>query len=94
MAAADILCDMVQGKSNPYSKAFAPDRSVMHPQLFCNLGATVADFVIPTTKRCSHLGCALRYNKAEHSWDCPCHGSRFDENGSLIDNPAMRNANV
>ncbi|HCB95002.1 MAG TPA: hypothetical protein DEP65_04685, partial [Ruminococcus sp.] len=26
--------------------------------------------------------------------DCPCHGSRFDENGSLIDNPAMRNANV
>ncbi|MCI6824176.1 MAG: FAD-dependent oxidoreductase [Ruminococcus bromii] len=94
MAAADILCDMVQGKSSPYSKVFAPDRSVMHPQLFCNLGATVADFVIPTTKRCSHLGCALRYNKAEHSWDCPCHGSRFDENGSLIDNPAMRNANV
>ena len=34
------------------------------------------------------MGCALRYNAAEHSWDCPCHGSRFGEDGSLIDNPA------
>lgn len=94
MAAAHILCDMIQGKKNPYADVFSTDRSAMHPQLFANLGTTVANFVYPTTKRCSHLGCALRYNEAENSWDCPCHGSRFDKDGSLIDSPAMRDANV
>ena len=44
--------------------------------------------------RCPHLGCALRWNAAEHSWDCPCHGSRFRPDGALIDNPAMRDAHV
>jgi Rieske Fe-S protein len=34
------------------------------------------------------MGCALKYNKVEHTWDCPCHGSRFDEYGELINNPA------
>ena len=34
------------------------------------------------------MGCALKYNAQEHSWDCPCHGSRFDEDGALLDNPA------
>ena len=37
---------------------------------------------------CSHLGCELKWNQDELSWDCPCHGSRFDYKGKLIDNPA------
>ncbi|MGM9682945.1 MAG: FAD-dependent oxidoreductase [Eubacteriales bacterium] len=94
MAAADILCDMICGKDNPYAPVFAPDRSMLHKQLFVNLGSTVANFAFPTVKRCPHLGCALKYNSAEHSWDCPCHGSRFDEHGKLIENPAKRDANV
>ena len=40
--------------------------------------------------KCTHLGCQLEWNADEKSWDCPCHGSRFDYNGSLINNPAMR----
>ena len=94
MAASDILCDAIQGKKNRYAPVFSPDRSSLHPQLFRNIGATAADFLIPTVKRCPHLGCALRYNSAEHSWDCPCHGSRFEHRGKLIDNPAMRDAHV
>lgn len=39
--------------------------------------------------RCPHLGCQLEWNPDEKSWDCPCHGSRFSYDGSLIDNPAM-----
>lgn len=39
--------------------------------------------------RCPHLGCQLEWNGDEKSWDCPCHGSRFDFRGSLIDNPAQ-----
>jgi glycine/D-amino acid oxidase-like deaminating enzyme/nitrite reductase/ring-hydroxylating ferredoxin subunit len=38
--------------------------------------------------RCTHLGCLLRFNAAEHSWDCPCHGSRFDINGAVLEGPA------
>jgi glycine/D-amino acid oxidase-like deaminating enzyme/nitrite reductase/ring-hydroxylating ferredoxin subunit len=38
--------------------------------------------------RCTHLGCLLRYNAAERSWDCPCHGSRFDVDGSVLEGPA------
>lgn len=39
--------------------------------------------------RCPHLGCQLEWNLAEKSWDCPCHGSRFHYDGTLIDNPAI-----
>ena len=41
--------------------------------------------------RCPHLGCQLEWNPDEKSWDCPCHGSRFDYHGNLIDNPAQAN---
>lgn len=40
---------------------------------------------------CPHLGCQLEWNPDEKSWDCPCHGSRFDFRGTLLDNPAQRN---
>lgn len=43
--------------------------------------------------RCPHLGCRLVWNPYEKSWDCPCHGSRFSEDGRLIDNPAQKHLN-
>ena len=39
--------------------------------------------------RCTHLGCLLRFNGAERSWDCPCHGSRFDVDGAVLEGPAV-----
>lgn len=40
--------------------------------------------------RCPHLGCQLEWNPEEKSWDCPCHGSRFDYRGRLLSGPAQR----
>ena len=88
MAAAMLLTDLVQGKENPYAELFCPSRPMLHPQLAVNVLETAVNFVTPTVPRCPHMGCALKYNDQEHSWDCPCHGSRFTEKGQLIDNPA------
>ena len=42
------------------------------------------------TKVCTHLGGVVRWNDAERSWDCPLHGSRFDEEGAVLEGPAVR----
>ena len=39
---------------------------------------------------CPHMGCVLQWNRDERSWDCPCHGSRFDYTGRLLNDPAQR----
>lgn len=40
--------------------------------------------------RCPHMGCRLEWNPDERSWDCPCHGSRYDVDGRLLDDPAQK----
>ncbi len=94
MAAAVILTDMMRGKRNEFAEVFSPQRSILKPQLAVNGFEATMNLLTPTAKRCPHLGCALKWNRAEHTWDCPCHGSRFEENGKLIDNPSTGNARI
>lgn len=88
MTAAMILRDMILERENPYASVFSPSRTILRPQLFVNAFEATVNLLTPSTKRCPHLGCALKWNPQEHSWDCPCHGSRFSEDGTLLDNPA------
>ena len=88
MMAAQMLTDLVMGRKPDLD--LSTNRSVVTKQLLQNLGSTAKNLATPSTKRCPHMGCAMKWNAAEQSWDCPCHGSRFDKDGKLIDNPAMR----
>lgn len=42
------------------------------------------------TPVCPHLGCLVHFNAAERSWDCPCHGSRFDVSGAVLNGPSTK----
>lgn len=44
--------------------------------------------------KCPHLGCQLEWDPEDLTWDCPCHGSRFDYKGNLINNPAMKGISI
>lgn len=88
MVAAELLRDMILERENPYESVFSPSRTMLRSQLFVNAGKAVLNLLTPTVPRCPHMGCALKYNPQERSWDCPCHGSRFTEEKKLIDNPA------
>lgn len=88
MAAAEIIRGKILGKEEPYTEVFSPSRSILKKQLWINSANAVKNLLTPTAPRCPHMGCALKRNRAEHSWDCPCHGSRFTEDGKLLDNPA------
>lgn len=94
MVAALLLTDMITGKENPYEKVFSPSRSIWKPQLFLNGLESCKNLLKPTAPRCAHLGCALAWNEREHTWDCPCHGSRYDEEGRCIENPSKKNINL
>ena len=91
MVSAMILGDLLLERENPYAKVFSPQRSSMHPQLFLNALHATVNLLTPTRPRCPHMGCALKWNEEEKSWDCPCHGSRFTAEGELLDGPATGN---
>jgi glycine/D-amino acid oxidase-like deaminating enzyme/nitrite reductase/ring-hydroxylating ferredoxin subunit len=49
-----------------------------------------AGHVHAVSPKCTHLGCDVEWNGAERSWDCPCHGSRFGTDGSVLNGPATK----
>ncbi|MDE6103573.1 MAG: Rieske 2Fe-2S domain-containing protein, partial [Oscillospiraceae bacterium] len=91
MLSAMILSDIITDRKNDFAKIFSPSRSILKPQLFINGFEAIKNLMTFSKKRCTHMGCALKWNSAEHSWDCPCHGSRFSEKGEILDNPANKN---
>ena len=71
MVSAMILSDLVQGKKHPFAEVFSPSRTILRPQQAVNGWEAMVSLLAPTTRRCPHLGCALKWNPQEHTWDCP-----------------------
>lgn len=96
MAAALLITEQICRKENGNAKVFSPQRVPIKALKAAALeGAKSAKGLTALGGiRCPHLGCKLTWNPEEETWDCPCHGSRFDADGSLLDNPALRSVTV
>ncbi|MBR0307207.1 MAG: Rieske 2Fe-2S domain-containing protein, partial [Lachnospiraceae bacterium] len=88
-----IIRDLIMGKANPYASMVSPQRPWTKHAVWTLMSEGMnmfKNFVTFQKPRCPHLGCRLKWNRYERTWDCPCHGSRFEENGALLDNPAQK----
>ena len=88
MVAAGIIRDLIVSGKSEYESLYSPQRSMFTKQLAVNIGSAAVGLLRLGGPRCSHMGCKLKWNSSEKTWDCPCHGSRFDKQGHVIDNPA------
>jgi Rieske Fe-S protein len=68
-----LLIDLIAGRENPWAKLYDPSRKPLHA----------------FSAVCPHLGCVVRWDGCEKTWDCPCHGSRFDALGRVLNGPAI-----
>ena len=90
MAAAGIIRDIIVNGKSVYEALYSPQRSMLTKQLAVNIASSAAGLLRFGGPRCTHMGCKLKWNSSEMTWDCPCHGSRFDKQGHIIDNPAKK----
>lgn len=90
MVAAEVLTDLIVDGNSEWQDLYNPSRSIMTGKLFTNLGAATKGLLSIGRPRCAHMGCKLHWNDPESSWDCHCHGSRFDKDGHMINNPAKK----
>ncbi len=96
--AARLICDAINEKdAAPWATTFDSTRirSTVNSE-FMHAGVTAVQHLIGDRlvrrpePRCSHQGCVLRKDEALNTWDCPCHGSRFDDKGEVLQGPAVK----
>ena len=95
--AGSIISSLILRKKNKYKKLFDPDRiSTQNIKTISNITKNIDGYIkgISSSHKCPHMGCGLIYNETEHTWDCPCHGSRFNELGKVIKSPANKDIDV
>ena len=91
---AEVASDLISGhlRSHPdIGEAALEDGALVSiggkkAGLYCDAGGALKAVSVT----CSHMGCALGWNPVDRTWDCPCHGSRFAADGSVIHGPAVR----
>jgi glycine/D-amino acid oxidase-like deaminating enzyme/nitrite reductase/ring-hydroxylating ferredoxin subunit len=91
----DLVADLLTSPESEFSKITPGEGEVIkvegkHLAVFRN----DEDHVYAVSAICPHMGCTVHWNKFEKSWDCPCHGSRFDVLGEVLEGPAIKSLEV
>ena len=69
-----------------------PGRNFIKKQLFLNLGNVLKNMVSFQIPRCTHMGVKMNYNRIDKTFECPAHGTRFNQSGEVINGPAKRDS--
>lgn len=91
--AAKIISNDILNKDSKYSILFDPSRinPIKNRTEFKNMISTTCKSLLRNSNHiCTHLGCKTVFNETTNTWDCPCHGSRYDKDGNLIDGPSKK----
>jgi glycine/D-amino acid oxidase-like deaminating enzyme len=99
--AADLIAAQIGGASKDWEELFDPRRvaSSLTTEMATTAARSVRHLVGDRLRdlvnhdghpKCTHLGCVLAFNPTDRTWDCPCHGSRYEEDGQVICGPAVR----
>ena len=88
MASSFIIADLIENKQT--YDIVSPTRNMINKKLFINIGSSIKNIITLKKPRCTHMGCALNYNKVDEIWECPCHGSVFNKDGKILKGPAKK----
>ena len=94
MMAAHAISASILGLPSYGYDIYSGQRRMSSPALPASIGAQyIKGFLAhPGAPRCPHMGCRLVRNLRTGMWECPCHGSRFDDIGHVLNTPAIRPA--
>jgi nitrite reductase/ring-hydroxylating ferredoxin subunit len=88
---AEYVRDWLGGDDSPAAEDLEPDQGTVVRRGLTKVAVyrDEAGHLHECSAVCSHLGCIVHWNDLEKVWDCPCHGSRFDAYGEVINGPAI-----
>ena len=101
--AANIITDLIKGKENKYLEVYDSTRlePIKNKDEVGNMIKEIAKSIVAPRlditrekKYCTHLGCELTWNELTKTWDCPCHGSRFEKSGESVEAPSIKKSSI
>ena len=90
MISALLIRDILLKVDNEYLELFSPHRKMYKNQLIKNVGNSLKSLLKFGKNRCNHLGCKLNYIALDDTYECLCHGSKYNKNGEIINSPAKK----